>query len=83
MSKEDKFYEKLRSKSGWRYRDLEALYLCFGFEKVEGGKHVLFIHPQHPDLRATVTRHNELATGYLQHAKKIIDQLKQKRTNYE
>ena len=45
MSKEDKFYEKLRSKSGWRYRDLEALYLCFGFEKVEGGKHVLFIHP--------------------------------------
>lgn len=82
MSKAEKLYEKLRSKGGWKYRDLEALYLRFGFEKVDGGKHALFIHPKHPDLRATVTRHNQLATGYIQHAKKIIDQLKQ-RTSYE
>lgn len=76
MSKANKLYARLlASKKGWKLKDLESLYLSFGFEKIEGGKHILFIHPIHKELRATVTRHGDLAIGYLQHAQKIIDEL--------
>jgi len=79
MSKADKLYGKLKnSKKGWKLKDIEALYLTFGFEKIEGKRHTLFIHPEYQELRGTVSRHGELAVGYLQHAQKIIDILKNK-----
>lgn len=65
-----------RSKSGWTARDLDQLYAAFGFEKREGGKHVIYSHPDHADLYATVTRHRSLPKGYVQFAVKLIDSLK-------
>lgn len=77
MSRGDELLEKMRrTKTGWKFNDLDALYLSFGFEKYEGGKHTMYIHPTFPELRATVTRHKNLAIGYIQHGVKLIDRLK-------
>jgi len=77
MPDRDKLLERMRrSKSGWRFSDLERLYLEFGFTKYEGSKHTMYIHPEFPELRATVTRHRSLPTGYIQFAIKLIDKLK-------
>lgn len=78
MPREDKLLERMRrSKTGWRFADLERLYLGFGFEKYEGGKHAMYIHPHFPKLRATVTRHRSLPMGYVHFAMRLIDELKQ------
>lgn len=78
VREDDKTLERMRcSKVGWKYTDIERLYLKYGFEKKEGGKHSLFIHPEFPELRATVARHNTIPIGYIQFAIKIIDRLKQ------
>lgn len=78
MSKGDRLLEKMRrSKAGWKFNDLESLYIKFGFEKYEGSKHTMYIHPDFPELRATVTRHSSLAIGYIQFAIKLIDRLKE------
>ena len=77
MADADFLLEKMRhSKYGWRYNDLVSLYVAFGFEWREGGKHTIFYHPVHGHLRATVTRSRTLAVGYIQTALKLIDQLK-------
>lgn len=76
MSQADKLLEKMRnSKSGWGADDLHALYVGFGFEFRHGGKHTVYIHPKHTELRATVARHRSLAIGYIQHAIGLIDKL--------
>jgi hypothetical protein len=76
MSDQEKLFERMRrSKAGWRFADLERLYLGFGFEKYEGSKHTMYIHPDFPELRATVTRHRFLPKGYIQFAIKLIDRL--------
>jgi hypothetical protein len=36
----------------------------------------MYIHPDFPELKATVTRHRSLAIGYIQYAIKLIDKLK-------
>jgi hypothetical protein len=64
-----------RSKAGWRHKDLDALYQGFGFELEEGGKHALYVHPAHPDLRATVTRARDMPKGYVSYAVKLVDAL--------
>jgi hypothetical protein len=65
-----------RSKAGWRRRDLHRLYTGFGFEFDEAGKHMLYIHPVHVDLRATVTRSTgELPSGYIVTAVQLIGEL--------
>lgn len=77
MSKADKLLEKMRnSKAGWSADDLHALYVGFGFNFREGGKHIIYIHPEFPELRATVARHKSIAVGYIQHAISLIDKLK-------
>jgi hypothetical protein len=73
---DDLFDQMCRTKAGWTMQDLDTLYLGFGFGKREGGKHVVYRHPEHMDLRATVTRARHLPTGYIQHAVKLIRQLK-------
>ena len=78
MEDAEKLLSRMRvSKSGWGDRDLESLYLGFGFQFREGGKHRFYFHPKYPQLYATVARHNPLAKGYISKAVKIIDQLKQ------
>ena len=77
MSKADKLLERMRnSKYGWGADDLHALYVGFGFDYRQGGSHIIYIHPEFPELRATVARHGTLAVGYIQHAISLIDRLK-------
>ena len=77
MDEAQKLFERMtRSKSGWKARDLEALYLGFGFQKREGGKHVVYSHPEFPQLRATVTRARNLPRGYVQTALSLINELR-------
>jgi hypothetical protein len=78
MSAADDLFERMsRSKAGWGQRDLETLYLGFGFTKREGGKHCVYSHPAHPMLRATVARTRELPVGYIQTAISLIRQLRE------
>lgn len=77
MPEGDKLLEKMRrSKAGWKFNDIERLYISFGFEKHEGVNHTLFIHPDFLELRASVARHRNLAIGYIQYAIKLIEKLK-------
>ena len=70
-----------QSKNGWKYRDVETVYLYYGFEKIDGKNHALFVHPKFPDLRGTVARHpGDLAIGYIQHAIKMIDEANERRS---
>jgi hypothetical protein len=77
MPKKDKLLEKMRrNKVGWKFNDLNNLYIKYGFEKCEGSNHTMYIHPDFPELKGTVTRHRSLAIGYIQYAIKLIDKLK-------
>ena len=67
-----------RSKNGWKWRDLERLYISFGFVKREGGKHTIYWSPRFPMLRASVTRHKSLPVGYIATAIRLIDTAKRK-----
>jgi hypothetical protein len=72
----EKLLEQMRSsKAGWRAPDLDRLYRGYGFDVIEGSKHRLYKHPDHPDLRATVTRAKSLAVGYVQTAVKLCDEV--------
>jgi len=80
MSDKCKLLERMRRrKAGWRFSDLENLYVKFGFKKYEGSKHTMYIHPEFPELRATVTRHRSLPIGYIQFAIKLIDRIEELR----
>ncbi len=70
--------EGRRSKGGWRPDDLQRLYISFGFDAIEGGRHRLYIHPLYPDLQATVTRSSPLPVGYVAQAVKIVDILRKR-----
>ena len=64
MGDEDLFARMLRTKFGWGQKDLEQLYLSYGFDMREGGNHTIYTHPADPwVLRATVARHGSLASG--------------------
>ena len=77
MSAADKLYERAkRTKAGWRFEEVRRLYLGFGFEEKQGGKHTLFIHPRYPQLVATVTRKRTLAMGYVDKAVRLIEELR-------
>lgn len=72
--------EKLRkrmsaSKSGWGWKDLDRIYLSYGFTKREGGNHTVYSHPAYRQLRATVARHRSLPKGYITTALRLINQL--------
>ena len=73
---DEKLREKLRrSPAGRRRRDLHKLYTSYGFVKREGRRHVIYHHPKHPTLRATVARHDPLRTVYVRDALDLIDKL--------
>lgn len=57
--------------------DLQTLYVGFGFECKEGRGHTIYIHPEYPELRATVARHRSLAIGYIQTAISLIEKLQE------
>lgn len=67
-----------QSSSNWKRKDLDQLYLAFGFEIRHGSKHDIAKHPKYPDLRATLGRHTSLAKGYITTAIKLIDELEKR-----
>ncbi|MGD0780693.1 MAG: hypothetical protein ABR954_07975 [Dehalococcoidales bacterium] len=84
MSSIERLLERMRrSKTGWTCEDLEKLYLGLGFEKQEGGKHTIYVHPKFSELRATITRSRSLAIGYIIHAIRLADMLKEKESKNE
>lgn len=64
-----------RTKNGYNPSDFKTLYIGFGFECEEGANHTIYIHAKYTHLRATIARHNILATGYAVQAVKLIDEL--------
>ena len=78
MSSAEKLLARMMaSKADWGEDDLHQLYLGFGFQYKAGAKHNFYFHPTHRGLYATVSRQKSLPTGYIQHAIKLIRQLKQ------
>lgn len=73
---DDLFDAMVRSKNGWTAKDLETLYVGFGFTVRQGGKHVVYSHAKHRDLRTTVTRARDVPVGYVQTAVSLIRQLR-------
>lgn len=72
----EKLLEQMRSaKAGWKPDDLHRLFMYFGFRCREGGKHRIYIHEKHTDVRDTVSRHGELPVGYVQDAVKKVDEV--------
>ena len=62
-----------RSRRAWTSRTM--LYRAYGFEVIEGGRHIVVRHPEFPDLNTTVARHNELDPAYARTAVRLIDEL--------
>jgi len=75
-SKAQKLLERMKqSKAGWKRQNLDKLYIGFGFIINHGSSHDIVKHPDFPQLRATLPRHNYLARGYVEYAIKLIDKL--------
>ena len=60
---------------GWGQEDFRRLYRAYGFEVIEGKRHIVVRHPDHPDLNTTVARHQELPPVYARTAVRLIEEL--------
>jgi len=74
-----------RRRSGWGEDDFDRLYRSFGFREITRPRapHWVYIHPEFPDLRATVGRHRSLAKGYATTAVRLIDTLRARQVEPE
>lgn len=74
-SRAKKLLEQMRlSKNNWKRNDLVRLYEGFGFVIEHGKRHDIVKHPNYPELRTTLPRHNFLAKGYVEYAVKLVEQ---------
>jgi len=74
--KATKLLERMRrSKANWKRKDIEALYLGFGFEIRPGSNHDIVTHPKYRYLRTTLPRHNKVAAYIVRQAIKTIHKL--------
>lgn len=66
-----------RRRGGWGEDDFDRLYRSFGFREITRPRapHRVYVHPEYPDLRATVGRHRFLAKGYATTAIRLIETL--------
>jgi len=66
-----------RNRSGWGEDDFDRLYRSYDFEEITRPRapHRVYVHPSHPELRATVGRHRSLAKGYATTAVRLVDTL--------
>jgi hypothetical protein len=66
-----------RTRSGWGEDDMDRLYRSFGFREITRSRapHRVYVHPDYPDLRATVARKSSLPKGYATTAVRLIDKL--------
>jgi hypothetical protein len=64
-----------RRRGGWGEDDFDRLYRSFGFREITRprGPHRVYVHPEFPDLHATVGRHRSLAKGCATTAVRLID----------
>lgn len=75
-NKGKKLLERARnSPHNWKKDDLVTLYLGFGFTFENGSKHDIVKSMQHPEIRATVPRHNTVNSVYVNIAVQLIDKL--------
>jgi hypothetical protein len=74
-----------RRRGGWGEDDFDRLYRSFGFREITRppAPHLVYIHPEFPDLRATVGRHRSLAKGYASTAVRLIDTLRARQVDTE
>ena len=71
-----KLLERMRrSKEGWTRKDLDTLYLGYGFTIRNGASHDIVSHPDYPILRETLPRHRKTASYLVRNAVKLIDKL--------
>ena len=63
------------SLAGWHQRDLERVYLGYGFNVWSGRSHDIAEHPDFPQLRATWPRHGAVAKHYVETAIELIGKL--------
>ncbi len=76
MAKGEKLLERMRqTRFGWGQDAFRRLYRAYGFEVIEGGRHIVVRHPEFPDLNTIVTRHDELDPAYARTAVRLIDEL--------
>jgi hypothetical protein len=76
----DKLLERLRrSPFGWNQNHLRRLYVAYGFEVLEGARHLIVRHPEHSDLVTTVARHGELAPAYARTAIRLVEEVMRRR----
>jgi len=78
--KRQALFDKARnSPYGWQRGDLDDLYTSYGFVIEKGTKHDIAKHPNHLDLRGTLTRssHN-LHPDYVRHAVDMIRKLQER-----
>jgi len=72
-TKAKKLLERMKeTKSGWGEKDLEAVYMGYGFVYRDGSKHRIYSHPIFKQLRTTVSRQTSLPPGYAVDAVKLI-----------
>jgi len=75
-SKAQKLLERMKqSRAGWKKQDLDKLYKSFGFIITHGGSHDIVKHPNFPQLRTTLPRHNFIAKVYVDFAIELIEKL--------
>jgi hypothetical protein len=72
-----------KSKSGWKRKDLDALYEGYGFEIQHRSNHDVAKHPDYPEIRVTLPRHRKVKKYLITHAVKTIDKLIQLQTEKE
>lgn len=80
MARGEKLLERMRrTRFGWGQDDFRHLYRAYGFEVIEGVRHIVVRHPDHPDLNTTVARHEELDPAYARTAVRLIEELLRRR----
>jgi hypothetical protein len=72
-AKARKLLERMKeTKSGWGEKDIETVYVGYGFTYRDGSKHRIYSHPLFKQLRTTVSRQTSLPPGYAVDAVKLI-----------
>lgn len=75
-SRAEKLLERMRrTKSGWKRKDIEAIYEGFGFVLKHGAKHDYYVHPDYPNLRDTLKRSRTVPEYNVRKAIRLIDRL--------
>jgi hypothetical protein len=82
MTREHELLTRMRQTPfGWGQDDFRRLYRAYGFDVIEGRRHIVVRHPHHPDLTTTVARHQELPPAYARTALRLISELRRRTTS--